>query len=313
MRITEPGIYFDFPEAEYHADPCEGISLNQSLAKVIIERETTAHAFCQHPRLKPPADDDKREAYRPDTAIGNAAHSLMLGRGKKIVIRAFKDWTSGDAKRARAEAEAAGHVAILEKHFNRATSMVLAAREQLDAAGCKEAFVGGHSEVVIAWQEDGFWFRSMIDWCADPRRLYDYKTTGLSVAPHAIPMLMSNAGWAIQAAFQERGLDVLDPEGRGRRKFRFVAQENDEPYALTPCELPELTITIGRKQVDYAIKRWKHSMRTGEWPGYPNELLRPALPEFRERQWLDREIEHADRSERASRREPMPDDIMAAG
>jgi hypothetical protein len=308
MRITEPGIYFDFPEADYHADPCESISFNQSLAKVIIEK-SPAHAFCQHPRLKPPPDDEEPEKYDAAKAIGNAAHSLLLGRGKQIAVAPFTSWRSDKAKVIRAEAEAAGRVAILDKHYDRAASMVLAARAQLDAAGCKEAFVGGHSEVVIAWQEDGFWFRSMIDWCADPRRLYDFKTTGLSVAPHAIPMLMSNAGWAIQAAFQERGLDVLDPEGRGRRKFRFAAQEHDEPYALTPCELPESTITIGRKQVDYAIERWKHSMRTGEWPGYPNELLRPALPEFRERQWLDREIEHADRQERASRREPMLTDL----
>ena len=32
---------------------------------------------------------------------------------------------------------------------------------------------------------------------------------------------------------------ALDPDNAGRRRFRFIAQENVEPYALTIAELPE--------------------------------------------------------------------------
>jgi hypothetical protein len=134
----------------------------------------------------------------------------------------------------------------------------------------------------------------MIDWLPDDLLIpLDYKTTGLSAAPHAIPSLMLNGGWDVQAAMHERGLDAIDPANAGRRRFRFIAQENTEPYALTLCELSESVLTMGRKKLAHAVDLWGSCLRSRVWPGYTADICSPEYPGWAESQWLNREEEHA--------------------
>jgi hypothetical protein len=89
MNITKPGIYRDFPTAHYFADPCPEPSLSQSVAKILVE-QSPLHAFQAHPRLYvPTADEDADEKYDKARAIGNAAHALMLDRGKVLAVGEF--------------------------------------------------------------------------------------------------------------------------------------------------------------------------------------------------------------------------------
>jgi hypothetical protein len=135
---------------------------------VLIER-SPAHARLEHPRLAPPQEDEEPEKYVAAQAIGNAAHLLMIGRGKTLAIAEFDDWRKKDAQTFRADAEEIGKVAILEKHFAHAVEMEGAARRQLIALGWADAFTQGQGEVVIAWKEGETWFRSMIDWMPSTR------------------------------------------------------------------------------------------------------------------------------------------------
>lgn len=289
MKIDQPGIYVDFDPAAYHADPCPKPSFTQSIAKVILDR-SPAHARLEHPRLAPVVEgEEEAEKYVAAQAIGNAAHALMIGRGRVVAEGKFDDWRSKAAQAFRLEQHAAGKIVILTKHLRRAEDMVAEGRVQLARVGWKSAFDQGAGEVVIAWQEHGLWFRSMIDWMTSSVELYDYKTSGKSTAPHTIPLLGIDAGWDIQAAMHERGLDVLDPENAGRRKFRFVAQENEPPYALTPVELTEAWLTMGRKKLQRAIDVWRDCLTRNRWPAYPAVPLRPEYPEWQERKWLERE------------------------
>lgn len=302
MNITETGIFPDFPSADYFADPCPVPSLTQSLAKVLIEH-SALHARCECPRFAEPDEaDDDAEKYEKAKAIGNAAHMALIGRGKDIAIGEFDSWRSDVAKKFRAAAEAAGQTPILTKHMNVAHKMVLAARLQiiahanaLDEPALHQAFKEGSGEVVAAALIDGIWMRSLIDWMVNPRLVFDYKSTAMSVAPHGIDNLMANAGWPIQAATQERILDVIDPEGAGRRRFFFIAQENWKPFALTVHEMPEATMTMGRKQVAYAEDCWREAVLRNNWQGYPIAINRPQYPGYKETQWLTREITHAER------------------
>jgi hypothetical protein len=52
-------------------------------------------------------------------------------------------------------------------------------------------------------------------------------------------------------------------------------------------------MTIGRKQVDYAVGIWSHCMRRKTWPAYPLRIVIPELPTWAESSWLGREIEEA--------------------
>jgi hypothetical protein len=121
--------------------------------------------------------------------------------------------------------------------------------------------------VVIASCEDGIWLRAMIDWLTpDQREVWDYKTSGMSASPYATGKQMASGGWHVQAAMHERILDALDPHGAGRRHHYFVCQENEPPYALTVNEIGEAALTIGRKQIDYAMKLWAHCLTKKDWP-----------------------------------------------
>jgi hypothetical protein len=292
------GLHFDVPASVYFADPCVVPSLTQSVAKILIG-QSPAHARLEHPRLAPPKDeeDEEPEKYVTATAIGNAAHALLIGRGKDVIVGDFPNWKSGDARKFRDDPAHADKVVILKKHMRRADAMVSAFRDQLlRVPETANAFTGGRGEVVAIADQGGIVIlRTMIDWLHDDMRtIDDLKTTGMSAAPHSIPSKMVDEGWDIQAAIQERILDVIDPDGAGRRKHRFYAQENYEPFAVTPHELPESTMTMGRKKLDMAIALWTRAMNSGEWPAYPPMINRPDYPSFNETQWLAREMDFAE-------------------
>lgn len=295
VMITEPGIYRDFDGDSYFADPCPEPSLSQSIAKVLIE-QSAQHAAVEHPRLSVDAEGDdavdaEGEKYVKAQAIGNAAHKLILGRGKEIEIIDRIDFKSKEARDLRDAATASGRVPILKKHMLAAERMVAAAWTQIKRHEADDCFRNGAGEVMIAWQEDGIWFRSLIDWLHDDLlTVDDYKTGGVSVAPHGIGMRMVDQGWDIQAAMIERGLAVLDPERAGRRRFRFIAQENEAPFAMTVCQLSESVLTMGRKKLQAAIDIWRRCIETDTWPPYINRVILPEYPGWQESRWLDREV-----------------------
>jgi hypothetical protein len=299
--MFDQGIHLDVPSAIYFADPAPQPSLTQSIAKILNER-SPLHAWQEHVRLggaAPVTEDEPADKYDSAKAIGNAAHALMIGRGKEVEVVDLDSWR-GKAADQRREIEATGRVAILQRHFVRARNMVEVARQRF--AG--EAFDSelGDGEVVLVWREGDIWLRTMIDWL--PSHLldgWDYKTTGLSCAPHAIPALMLNGDWDIQAAMHERGLDALDPDNAGRRRFRFVAQENTKPYALTVAELPESVLTIGRKKLERAIHIWRECMASGRWPAYPHGIIYPEMPGWAESRWLEREVAEDERRRNGDR------------
>jgi hypothetical protein len=290
MKITKPGIYPNLTAAQYHSDPCPSPSLSQSLAKIIIDK-SPLHAWCAHPRLNPDwrADDPTK------FDLGNAAHTMLLGRGKTLAVldEEFVDWRTKAAKEARIAAQAAGQLAVLSKSAAKATRMVTAAREQLELRGLAHLFVEGQGEIVTAWTEGDIWLRQMIDWLTpDARTVVDYKTTQESAAPQAVGRKMFSDGWPVQAAMAERGLDALDPQSAGRRQYLFVVQEAEPPYQINVVAISEAVLTMGRKRLDMAVDIWRDCMAANIWPGYPLDVLTPELPGWAEAQWLDREITH---------------------
>jgi hypothetical protein len=286
MKITKPGIYRGVLDADYRADPCPSPSLTQSTVKTLIER-SPLHAWVNSPQLNPNYEHDDDTKFD----IGNVAHRLILGRGKEIEVVDFADWRKKKAQAARESAADVGKIAVLAHQFEQANDMVRAALAQLDKHEDKDAFTNGTAEVMIAWEENGIWFRSLIDWLHDDlRTVDDYKTTGMSVAPHVIGVRAEAAGWQIQAAFIERGLNVLDPDGAGRRRYRFIAQETDKPHALTVMHMDEHWLTMGRKKIAIGEHLWRNSVEAGKWPGYLNRSIIPEYPGYAENRWLEREL-----------------------
>lgn len=286
LNITKPGIYRGVTEADYRADPCPTPSLTQSAVKILLER-SAKHAWTENPRLNPefqPDDDPKFD-------VGNAAHRLVLGRGKDFEIVEADDWRTKVAKEAREKAAEQGSIGILQHQFERACEMSTAAFAQLVKHEDSDAFTDGDAEVMIAWEENGVWFRALIDWLhTDLCTVDDYKSTAMSVADHVLDRRALGGLWHLQAAFIERGLDVLDPGNAGRRLFRFIAQETDKPHALNVMHMSEPWMTMGHKHVRAGVSKWVPAVKMNTWRAYGNRPVVPAYPAFHEKQWLEREL-----------------------
>lgn len=309
FRIEAPGIFTDIAAADYFADPCDCPSLTQSIAKILLER-SPAHARLEHPRLHPiTSDDDEPQKYVKAKIIGDAAHSILIGRGKEFAIGEFDNWMTKDAKAFKADAIADGRTPILDKHLAQARALAATTRMQLAGTELGDPFEWGHGEVVIASCEDGTWLRALVDWMVDPRELVDLKTSALSCAPHAVEDRPSVMGWDLQAAMQERILDAVDPEGAGRRRFHFIAQENEPPFALTVVRISEHDMTMGRKKIAMAIDIWRRCMERGEWPAYAPETVLSRPRPWMESQFLEREVAYDDRQQQRRSREPMLTDL----
>jgi hypothetical protein len=284
----KPGFYPDMPSDVYFGDPCPKPSLSQSLIKVLLTT-SPAHALLEHPRLAPPPeadDEEETEKYVKAKAIGDAAHALMIGRGKKIFVGGFKAWNTKDAKAEKEAALARGESIILAKHYKLAERMVKVARAHL-AAEHPRAFVEGSGEVAACIEENGLWLRTLIDW-TEPGycSLHDFKTSGLSAHESAIPFALLDAEWGIQAAMQERILDQLDPDNAGRRAFYFHYQENYAPFAMRSVRLTESAIALGRRKVAAAIQIWRGCIESGNWNAYPGTTLNATHPDWAEAKWL---------------------------
>lgn len=320
MKIDQPGIFYDMSAEDYFADPApDGFpSLSQSLCKILIE-QSPLHARQAHPRLAQPVDgeDDEAEKYNKARAIGNAAHAIMIRRGKKLAIIDAPNFKTKVAQTDKQAAILSGAEPILRKHYNVAHAMAQSAAEQLrQIPGCERAFLDGNGEVVIANREDVQWLRSMIDWITpDLREVWDLKTSGMSASPYNTGKLMASAGWHLQAAMHERILDAIDPDGAGRRKYRYVLQENEPPFALTVHEISEGDLTVGRKMIEYAIndpkRGWRACAATGHWPAYEQKIYRTELPPWSVNAWVEREIAEYDERQTAPRKDFNPANLMA--
>lgn len=267
--ITAPGLYLGTPMEVYRADPCPAPSLNAGVARLALFR-SLLHAKVAHPRLAElAADEEECEDEKVVTIamdIGSAAHALSFGVGAEIAIFHSPNWKKKADQEAKKEARKAGEIPLLAKHYKIAKAM--AEISQPVIAGLLEGSLV--AEAMLVWQEGaGFWRRGLVDRMrADARVVLDYKTTGLIASPADAKGIVFSSGHYFQEAFYRRGLDVLDPEGRGRRRFVFLYQEQEPPFTLTVIEIDEAGRTWGDDQVEAACNLWDRALVTGEWPGY---------------------------------------------
>ncbi len=288
LRITEPGLYRDVPDADYHADPCPEPSLSSTLAKVLLSR-SPLHAAVRHPRLAKRQQCEEKAAFD----LGRVAHALLLGRGADFAVIDHEDWRTKAAREARDEAREQGLTPILRPQFEQAEAMVASLRDQLRQHECAGAFEGGLAEATLVWREEnGVWCRARIDWMPDPPTdgivIYDYKTTSASAEPAAFGgRNLFALGYDIQAAFYLRGIGAV--LGIGDARLRFVVQETEEPFAATVLEIGPGSLAMAGRQVTKAIEVWGRCLETGIWPAYPPRVCHVEAPAWHEHRVLDAE------------------------
>lgn len=274
MTITTPGIY-QLPAEAYHADPCPTPSLSAGMINDIL----LAPALCRHrsARLNPEHEPQERQAQ---FALGSVAHLVFLEPdqvAERVVVVDAEDWRTNKAKAERDDADAAGKIAILRKHW----AQVLAAR---DAFGVdpfiRNAFAAGKPEQSIFWQHHaGIWCRARPDWVPDSGAyLCDYKTT-TDANPEQFGRRAYNLGYHRRAAWYLDGYAAIT--GRMPAHYWFVNQEMQPPYMTSVVELDLSAIEAGRTENDRAAERFARCLSLDSWPGYSDtRAVRVALPTY---------------------------------
>jgi hypothetical protein len=274
FRVPGPGIYDDIPEADYHKDPAPEPSLSKGIAWVMLG-QSAAHARLRHPRLNPEHEEENREPFD----LGTAAHALLLGSPQNFAIVKADNYRTKLAQEQRDAAYEAGQTPLLERQHEELQKMVAAARLQLPPG----MFQGGKAEQTLVWNEGPAWCRARLDYSADADGVFwEYKTTAGSAEPKAFRNTFYRMGYHVQARFYTRGIQKVMG---GRPDFRFIVQELNPPYALSPQSIGGEAEALGDLLVEQAIAYWTWCIEHNRWPGYAKETTWHDLPA-----WLANEL-----------------------
>lgn len=277
--ITEPGVY-QLTATEYHSDPVPGGSLSSSGARKLLP--PSCPALYQW-ALTHPVHSDAFD-------LGHAAHKLVLGAGEDIVHIDADSYRTRDAREARDAAHAAGKIPMLPDQFQLVSRMAHAAKRHplvkaLLAPGA------GRPEQALFWPdpEFGVWRRALIDWLPEPaegRRMIivDYKTTRCA-SNESFSRDAMDYGYHQQAAWYLDAVDALNLSLDAA--FLFMVQEKNPPYLVNVIELDPVAIRIGRALNRRALTVFAECQRTGEWPGYSNDVEHVSLPAWYESRLLE--------------------------
>jgi len=276
MKIDKPGIYFDIPERDYHADPCPEPSLSNSVAVALVQ-QSPAHAHAMHPRLG--GVNEYESASNLD--IGSAIHAGITRTEAALHVINAENYKTKDAQTQRQQAWEAGKIPLLSHQFEGVKAAIDAGRRQVVVHEVAPDWRAGHGEVTVAWQEtiDGFtfWCRARVDWLPkDGEAVYDLKTTTGTADPDTWTRRLFDGGYDMQAAFYARGLRAVG--ARKRPAFRFVVLEQKPPHALSVVALDPQAVHMADEKIEAALRLWAECLESGKWPGYPSRICYAEAP-----------------------------------
>lgn len=286
MTPLAAGIHRGLAPDRYHGDPAPVPSLSSTLARAMIA-QSPRHAWALHPRLNPGHQPAEREAFD----LGTAAHTSLLSVGAKVYVVDAPDWLSKEARAERQEARAAGLVPILAEQAEAVARMTSAVRGRLFAMGLGYVFTNAAcSEVAALAQIEGCWCRCMVDFVAQDGWLYDLKTT-MDASPEAVRRSVESYGYHVQASHY---LETWRAAGGEAKGLRFVFVEKSPPHEVTVAELvddladPSDWGAIAREQTARARALWRHCLASGDWPGYPAQIVTIGAPAWVGEKWAER-------------------------
>lgn len=260
-RLARPGVY-DLPDAAYLADPVIDPSLNNSIAKLLVDY-SPAHAFAAHPRL---GGNEAPDEVTDEQRIGQASHAMFL-RGVQIAkLIPFESYTLKGAKEARDTAIADGLIPLKPKQYDTANRMCEALEHFRRATG---AFTAGKPEQTLVWREEPIWCRCKVDWLPDDpaAALWDLKTTGVSATPRSWGLRAFEHAADMQAAFYARGAECV--RGEPPDGMYFCVVEANPPHGIRVFAFSPPALSLAEEKIRRAIQLWTECSQSGAWPSYP--------------------------------------------
>jgi hypothetical protein len=283
MQFWREGIH-DIPEEAYHWRPTEEPCLSASVAKSLLY-QSPGHVFADHPGLNPEVQKEDRNESK--FAFGRAYHDHILEGGKKIYIVEAENYRTTAAKGLRDLAIDTGKIPLLDHQHDQLLAMAEAMKKFLQNFTEFKLFENGKPEQSLIWKEGGVWCKARLDWLHNGYKMIDdLKTTSTSVNPETFRRQFFSLHYDIQAAFYQRGMKALTGK---TPDFRFVIQEIAPPYAVSCLSLDLNAQALAEVQVELAIQKWKHCLKSGKWELYPDRTCYVGTPAWLEAQIIEME------------------------
>lgn len=263
---TEPGLYRDVPDHEYHADRD---SLSSSGARTIVFRSPAQFRYEQLHGGERKAEYD----------AGHAAHFYVLGKGAPLEILDYRSWRSDAAEKAKDRAYAGGRVPLLRKDDETARAM---AKVCLNHELAGALFAEGEAELSGWWidEETGARLRLRTDWTTSINGrlvVVDYKTSK-NAGRTAFGKSAGEYGYYLQQPFYVDGLEALDIDDDP--DFVFVTQCKTPPYEVTVVRLDAEDVARGRELNRKAIRTYAECVASGRWPDGSDRIHPVSVPTY---------------------------------
>jgi hypothetical protein len=279
--ITEPGLYPDIPESEYHNDPVVGGSLSVTSSKLLLPPSVPAKFKWarDHPHVSTRAMD-----------LGSTVHALVLGTGPEIIELDYDDWRTKAAKEQRDVHTDEGYLVMLRKDYLEARAIADALLTHPTAGGLLQ---GVDPEVSMFWEdgEFGIWLRGRMDamtlaW--QMPTIVDVKTSK-DASPDAFAKSVADFGYHRQDVHYREGLAACLGCDPGEIDFVFAVVETEPPYLVATYRVDAAAADVGREQNRIAREVYAACAESGIWPGYSEEIEDLSLPYFKRRE-MERHI-----------------------
>lgn len=298
MKTPEPGIYPGVPMADYLA--WDAIS-NTGLGKIL-----RSPAHYQASIQEPPEDT---EAQR----IGRAGHKAVLEPDdfeRDFYAIPWADpevYRNKDGSESKAPANTGAYREAVQSVADANPGKTgLTAEQWGDAQRMRKSALAhprlnriitatGQAELSIVWIDEkaGVLCKARLDWHTPTYAggaIVDLKTTP-DASPWAFGGSANKWGYYRQGALYLRGAKAAELPVE---HVVFAAMEK-KPLVWTPegilhgCvlyRLREEDLSMGAAQADMALALYAECKRTGQWPGYPTDVLDLTLPG-----WAGQDIE----------------------
>lgn len=271
MSIGEPGLYPDISNESYHAGMlADPKPLSSSMAKTLVTKSPAEFRWEQEHRVERHAFDE-----------GQAVHELVLEGGfKTIDVYDFDSWRSKEAREARDASYAAVRHPLLASEVAPLEAMAAAVKASRLA---NHTISNGRPEVsLLAFDDEfGIHIQARVDWLKLPEwggeqpTIVDLKTTIKGANPRSFNREIAERRYHLSMAFYRRVLMLL---GYDDPRLMFVAVGKNEPHMVSVHEMSVSDRIVGDVLVKKAIATYAACLKSGEWPGYDDEIHITDLP-----------------------------------
>lgn len=261
----DEGIFPGMPAADYFAIE----AMSQSGAKE-IRRSPMHYRFA---RDNPTAPTD---AMRLGTAIHDGVLEPDKFAERVVAMPVLNARTrAGRAMRDAFLAANAGRVVLSADDFDRARRCIDAVMRHPAAIAM---LTGAQIETAFFWVDAEFRVpcKGRTD-ISNHGGMADLKTT-TDASAEEYSRTIANYAYHAQAAHYFSGAEHL--EHKTPDFFVHLVVETEPPHGVAAYEIPGNAIKTGAELMREALRRYRDSLASGFWPGYPRTIQRITLPRW---------------------------------